>query len=432
MPEKIDIPQNTESGQPTTTGKGNKVSRALRLLGRILMPLAVLAAGVVISIWLFETSPKLRAQPRSHNRTLVTVKSVEYAPRQTLVSGMGSVAAAQSVELKPQVGGKIIELSKDMSPGTFFAKGSLLFKIDPAEYLLSVRQLSADVAKAESEIALEQGNQLIAQKEYKLLGQKLTEREKTLILRQPQLKGLQASLDAAQAKLDLARLDLNHTQVKAPFNAVVQSSDAHLGALADQSTQLATLVGTDAYWVKVSVPVSQLRFIKLPNQNGEKGSEALVYNSAAWGEAAFRKGRVIRLEPKLEEQGRMARLLIQVDDPLCIKPENAKLPSMLIDSYVRVAIKGKTIESAALVERKYIRNGSNVWIMNQKGNLEIRQVKTAFRSEKDFYVTGGIEPGEKLVLTDLSTPVSGMELCIRENGAGQTACRKAPDQEEQS
>lgn len=432
MPEKIENPQNIVSTRNAETKKGHKSAKSRRLAGRILMPLAIVAAGVVISFWLLETSPKLRAQPRKHNKTLVTVKSVSYGTHKPLVMGMGSVVAARSVELRPEVSGKIIEQNKDMAPGTFFRKGELLYSIDPSEYMLSVKELSADVAKAESELALEQGNQVIAQKEYKLLGQEVSARQKALMLRKPQLNKLKAGLEAARAKLGKANLNLKRTQIKAPFNSVIQSQNADLGALADQSTKLAALVGTDAYWVKVSVPVSKLRFIKTPEQKGGLGAEALVYNPAAWGEDVYRTGRVIRLEPKIEEQGRMARLLVQVDDPFSLGLENKDAPKLLIGSYVRVAIRGTDIESAAMIDRKYIRNGSSVWVMNQKGNLEIREVKTAFRSEDKFYVTGGIKPGEKLVLTDLSTPVEGMELCVRDKVSGMTARKEASVREGQS
>ena len=185
-----------------------------------------------------------------------------------------------------------------------------------------MRQLTTDVAKAESDLQLEQGNQLVAQKEYKLLGETVSDVEKALMLRRPQLENLRATLEAAQAKLEQARVDLARTQIKAPFNAVVQARSADVGARASESTVLATLVGTDAYWVEVSVPVSQLRWIRIPQTDGDQGALVRVYDSAAWGDGVFRQGRVVRLEADLEEQGRMARLLVRVEDPLSLQPDN--------------------------------------------------------------------------------------------------------------
>ena len=252
------------------------------------------------------------------------------------------------------------------------------------------------------------------------------------MLRQPQLENLHATLEAAQTKLDQARVKLARTEIKAPFNAVVQSRAVSLGTRASESTVLATLVGTDAYWVKVSVPVSQLRWVRIPQAQGDPGSRVRVYDTAAWGDGVFRQGRVIRLETGLEEQGRMARLLVQVEDPLSFKPDSAGKPRMLIGSYVRVEIEGQAVASAAAIEREFIRSGSSVWVMDTDGNLAIRPVKIAFRGVDRLLVTGGIKSGERLIITDLSAPVAGMPLRTTDHPTGQTATKQTVMPEDRS
>ena len=102
----------------------------------------------------------------------MTVKEVAYGPQKTVISGMGTVVADHSVDLKPQVSGEIIEMNRNLVPGGHFSKGATLLQIDPTDYRLSVRHLTTDVKKAESDLQLEQGNQLVAQKEYKLLAKR--------------------------------------------------------------------------------------------------------------------------------------------------------------------------------------------------------------------------------------------------------------------
>ena len=402
-------------------GDGQRLTRGIF---RTVMPLAVLAAGAITAFWLMETRPQAKPRPQVHNATLVSVTSVDYGPQQTVISGMGTVTAARQVELKPQVSGKIIELNRNLVPGGHFRQGETLLTIDPTDYRLTVRQLTTDVAKAESDLQLEQGNQLVAQKEYKLLGETVSEVEKALMLRRPQLENLRATLEAAQAKLEQARVDLARTQIKAPFNAVVKARSADVGARASESTVLATLAGTDAYWVEVSVPVSQLRWIRIPQTDGDQGALVRVYDSAAWGDGVFRQGRVVRLEADLEEQGRMARLLVRVEDPLSLSPDNTGQPRMLIGSYVRVEIEGQTMTSAAAIDREFIRNGSDVWIMEDNGNLSIRTVEIAFRGIDHILVTGGIAPGENLVVTDLAAPVDGMLLRAADAASDEIAIKQ--------
>ncbi len=427
--------ENATSHQPEKSEAGSPKSppqRLSRRIVRILLPLAVIAAGASVALWLMETGPQAKPRPKARNATLVAVRTVDYSVQQTVIAGMGTVAAAATVELKPQVSGEIIELNPNLVPGGHFRKGQTLLKIDPTDYRLMVRELATDVAKAESDLQLEQGNQLVAQKEYQLLGETVSDVEKALMLRRPQLENLRATLEAARAKLDKARVDLGRTEIKAPFNAVVQSRAVNVGTRASDATVLATLVDTDAYWVEVSVPVSQLRWIKIPQTDGDPGALVKITDSAAWGDGVSRQGRVIRLESDLETQGRMARLLVRVADPLSLKPDSAGKPRMLIGSYVRVEIQGNAMASAAAIEREFIRNGSSVWVMDAQGNLSIRPVEIAFRGTDRLLVTGGIKSGEQLIITDLAAPVAGMPLRIAEDTADQGGARQTAGQEGQS
>lgn len=388
--------------------------RGIRLL-RILLPLAVLVAGALVCFGLLETGPQAKTQPQVRNATLVEVQPVEFGPQATQIEAMGTVKAARQVELTPQVSGAIMKLNEDFIPGGHFQAGERLLQIDPTDYQVTVRQLASDVAQAKSEIELEQGNQLVAQREYELLGEPVSATEKSLMLRKPQLENLKAALDASQAKLDQARIDLQRTEIKAPFNAVVQARDVNLGSRVTASTALATLVGTDAYWVEVSVPVSQLRWIVIPKNKNETGSLVKIYDQAAWGKDGFRTGRVIRLAADLESEGRMARILVQVADPLALNPENAKAPRLLLGSYVRVTIEGRQVANAAALGREQIRDGDQVWIMDAANQLDIRHVDILYRGKDQVLISTGIDAGERLVVSDLSAPIQGMSLRLKDD-----------------
>jgi len=206
----------------------------------------------------------------------------------------------------------------------------------------------ADVAKTEAAWKLELGQQAVARREYELLGKKLSGLDLELVLREPQLATAQANLDAAKAALrsaeaakrfaeaardgaramkeaaeaaaraaeatvaaakaalERARLDLARTELRAPFNATILAENVDPGAIVSPQTTVATLAGTDEFWVQVSLPVDELRWVRIP------GSRVKVYDEAAWGEGVWREGRVVRLLSALEPQGRMARLLVAV------------------------------------------------------------------------------------------------------------------------
>jgi len=112
----------------------------------------------------------------------------------------------------------------------------------------------------------------------------------------------------------------------------------------------------------------------------------------------------------VETQGRMVELLIEVADPLALAEQSARQPKLLLGSYVRVEIEGASLPRAAMIERELIRDGDQVWIMDDQGNLDIRPVEIAFRARDHVLVTAGINPGEKLIISNLPSPVQGMAL----------------------
>ena len=297
----------------------------------------------------------------------------------------------------------------------------------------------------------------MAKREYETLGRQVSEQDRALVLRQPQLQTAQAALEAAKAAkraaeagqraaeaarkaavamkesataaakaaeaskaaaevaLRKARLDLERTTIRAPFNAIVESEAVDLGSQVSAQARLAALVGTDVFWVEVSVPVDELQWIRVPRARGEAGSAVRVYNEAAWGTDVSRAGVVVRLASALEEEGRMARLLVAVDDPLGLRDPSGRIPPLLIGSYVRVEIEGNELNGVVPVEREHLHDGDHVWVMGADGGLGIRTVEIAYRGRNRVLVSRGLETGDRMVTSDLPAPVQDMPLRTRES-----------------
>ena len=382
------------------------------------MPLAVVCVGGVAAGRLIQTAPHAKPRPPVRTAAMVETTPVSYSSENTTLTAMGTVCPALEVELKPRVSGEVISIGGNLLPGGLFRAGQTLLKLDPTDYRLAVRRLKSDAAKARADVKLEQGNQSIAQREYQLLGQVVADGDRELMLRKPQLDTVLASVEAVKAELEAAELDLSRTTVTAPFNGVVKTRNVNVGSRVNETTTLACLVGTDEYWIEVSVPVNQLRWIRIPRRDGEPGSVVKVYNQAAWGKDVCREGTVIRLAADLEEQGRMARLLVSVTDPLSLTPDHTGKPVLLIGSYVRLEIQGIELDSVVAVDRSLLRDGTRVWIMSPEGTLDIRPVEICFRDRNRVMISGGLSEGERLVTSTLSTPVHGMELRTSEDIRG--------------
>ena len=173
---------------------------------------------------------------------------------------------------------------------------------------------------------------------------------------------------------------------------------------------IATVVDSDEYWIQVSMPVDRLKWINIPNMNGTKGSRVHIYHESGWGKDVFRIGTVKRLMIEVEEQGRMAKILVSVKDPLSLKKANADKPRMILKTYVRVEVEGNELNDVFSIPRSAFRDGSRVWIMQPDNTLDIRKVDIAWSDKGSVYVTNNLQDDEFLITSDLTTPVQGMAL----------------------
>ncbi len=402
---------DTEPQMETRNVSGT--SRWLRLTAKIVTPIVVLAIAIGIAFYLMETAPRAERAEKPRLAPLVETVTLERRDHPTVLLAFGQVRAAREVVLKAQVQGRVIEINPKLAPGGRFRKGEIALKIDPADYELAVRQRESEVAKARADLQIEQGSQVIAQREAELLKDlrdELSQREKSLVLRQPQLSTAKANVAAAEAALAEARLALERTTVRAPFDAIVISRQADIGTQITTSADIATLAGTETYWVELAVPAAELRWIDVPAVSEHSGSPVRLYNDAVWGPNMFRSGRVLRLLGDLTSEGRMARLLVAVEDPLAATSKNAGKPPLLIGSYLRAGISGRVIKNAIALDRAALRDGDRVWIMNHDGNLEVRDVSIAFRGADKVFITGGIEPKERAVTSNVPGANPGMPL----------------------
>jgi len=390
------------------------LTRVLGVAVTILLPALVLGAGAVTVAWMMQTTPRAERTEKPRQARLVQVVAAQAGPQRIDVPAQGTVRAARETVVRPQVTGELVAVNENLEPGGYVARGELLVRIEPRDFELAVQMARSDLAEAEAGLAIEQGNQAVAEREYELLDQNLSAQEHALVLREPQLATARARVSRAQAELDDAKLDLERTRITAPFDALVVEESVDIGTrLTSTQSEIATLIGTDRFWVELFVPQSELRWIELP-ADGAPGARAVLRQPRAWGETVTREGRVVRLFSDVSESGRMARLLLAVDDPLALEPDNRGKPRLIIGQYLQAQIKGRLLRDAVALDRGLLRQGDRVWVMNEDNRLEIRPVEIAHRGRDEVVITGGLAAGERVVATDLGAAAQGMALRLDE------------------
>ncbi len=371
------------------------------------MIIILAAAGAYATV---ATAPKAKKRKPVAMLPTVETQRIAMQDQRIWVPVMGTVTAARQITLEARVSGEVESVSPTFVPGGYFKQGDEILTISPVDYELALSEVRATVTNAEYSLKVENGYQNVSAREWDLLkgSAKGTDSDAELALRKPHLEKAKADLRAAQAKLKQAQLDLERTRITAPFAAMVEAKSTDIGATISEQEALATLVGTDEFWIQASVPVDRLDWIDIPM--GEQAEGAIVRISSGSGARKnVREGHVVRLLPSLESEGRMARLLISVKDPLNLKGDPGVKP-LLLGSYVSVQIDGGKLTDVYAVPRTAYRDNGKVWVLTDKGTLEIRSLNPVWRDNDTILFDEGLAAGEMIVTSDISAPLQGMKL----------------------
>lgn len=398
------------SPEQTSKKEQQTKPKVVKSIIQILFSLIVLGCAVALASHYVNTSPKAKPRPRVAKPPLVTVATLQPQDASYTFEAMGTIVSAREIGLTPRVSGEVISISPDMVPGGQVTQGEELFTIDPADYEIAILQLESDLAKAVSELNLEMGSQRIAVKEFEILGQEVTETEENLMLRKPQLGIAKAAVAAAEAKLDRARLDLQRTKIIAPFNGVILSKNVDLGSKVNSSNSVGQLVGTDQFWVKVSLPVQQLKWLQIPTKNGNTGSSARIYLQDRNRTDSYRHGSVIRLAADLESEGRMAVVYVAVNDPLCLLEDNSEKPQLFLGSFVQVAFSGQKLSQVYAIDRNYLHENNTIWLFSKDNTLEVKNINILAGNRTHIYSSTPLGEEIQLVTSQIATPTQGTPL----------------------
>lgn len=381
----------------------------------IALTVLIVGAGAAVIVWLFENEPKaVREGATKKSAMLVRVVDVDKGAFRPTIVSMGEVIPAREVVLRAQVAGEVVEVSDAFVPGQLVAAGVPLVKVDTSDLDTLRSQRLAELTQARAALELEKGQQTVARKEWRRLKgspARISGANESLVLREPQLKAAKAQVALARAALAQVDRDIERASVEAPFAAQIVRRNVDLGSLVGPGDELARLVGTETYWVEVSVPLPQLRWLQLPDAPGALGARAVIKHQTAWPAGATREGRIFRLLGRLDEQTRMARVLVAVDDPLGRQDRDRQ--ALMLGTYVEVHLEAREIPDVVRLERELLRKGDTVWVM--KGDkLDIRAVDVAFRDARYVYVRTGLSGDEKVVASELARVVDGAKLRLAE------------------
>ena len=352
------------------------------------IPIVLIGIGVGLTLQMIKNKPSARKKPNFKKGKLVEIIEASLSNPKIEIRTHGRVFPAKKVVLSARTSGEIIWVSSILNEGSFFKKG---------QHLLSIG------------------------------------------IRQSQ------------------------SRLKAPFNGVVQSKNVDLGQYVNTGTKLATLIGSNLAEVKIDLPLGQMNWLPQFPIKGSDGfvrveghykipaniSLAGISNGAVW--PAVIKRHLLELTPR----GMMVQLIAEVKDPFVLSKKKSskvkklsknqkirvkknrvsnseiqarksfsKIP-LFVGAFVDVKIPGRELKNVVQIPARALRDRDTVWIALEN-ELVIRNVSIAYIDLDNVYLSGGIKPGEKIIISPIKGAANGLKIRIidEKNGIKEKSFRK--------
>ena len=369
----------------------------------------ILLVSGAVATYMMKNRPRPERRKPVPSAQIVTVRELAVTSQQVVVPVMGSVVPATEIDLKSRVAGEVLWVHPEFVEGGIVKKGQTLVRIDSTEYELAIIRKIAVLEGAILDLKTEEGRQSIARSEWEILGleEKATDMDRELALRKPQLATNRAKLEAARAEVKQANLELERTAIKAPFNAVIRSASVDVGAQVTVQSTLAHLVGSDSFFIEALLPLDRLGWIHIPENSQNTGSKAEIVSDSG----RVLTGTIYKLLGDIEPDGRLARILIQVNDPLDLNRQNDDRRPLLLGDYVSARIEGRSVQDVYVIKRQHLKDGSIIYIADENDRLQVLSVDIVWSSTDHVLVRGPGE-GERLIISDVPAPVEGMKVSV--------------------
>jgi membrane fusion protein (multidrug efflux system) len=362
----------------------------------MLVPCLLLAVGVGCS--------KKEAPPPPPPEVQVTEVVRKDVP--IYIELVGATLGSQDIEIRSRVEGYLV--SMDFIEGSFVKKGQLLYRIDPQPLEAALAETKADLATAQAR--LEKTNNDVARYRPLVPQQAISQQELDNALSAQQ--AAKAQVEAFDAKLAKARLDLNYTSITSPIDGLIGTTQKRVGSLVarNESTPLTTVSQINPILFRCAIAEAEyLRLARRNPQGGKPGTERQtnVELILADGTVFPHKGRLDAVERAVDAA--TGTLTGQFSFP---NPERLLRPGQ----YGKARFAPEVKEGALLVPQlavQEIQGLYSVAVVKPDATVDLRMVKAGDRVGNLWVIESGLKPGEKVIVEGIQRVRPGIKVSAK-------------------
>jgi RND family efflux transporter MFP subunit len=427
-----------------------------RLLSRRLLAILPVVAGLVLLVLLVKSrtgSPRRAVAESSQIVRVVPAAVVNVVPR-TL--GYGRVRPALTWEGVGEVAGRILDTHELFEVGSLVPAGTELVRIDPADYELSIEEitkgteelealvdeLDAQQANDEALLQIEERSLALVEKdlerqrellatsvvsqsaldevERRALAQRTTAQRlrNSLRLIPARKRALLARVASMGARLSAARRDLDRTRIVAPFDLRITAILAQKGGYVAKGAPLARGDATATIEIAAQFQIDKVRRLlpqgkNLPLGTGIDGAQLpqllqlLALVRLREGDFVVEwEARFARVDASLDPRSNTVGFIVVVAEPY-EKARTGTRPVLMRGMFTEVELRGAITRERIVLPRSSL-DGDHVWIVDEKNRMRRRRVRTEFAQGEFVVVAEGLDAGDQVIVSDPVPALDGV------------------------
>ena len=354
---------------------------------------------LIIALTVFLSACSTKSETVSDQKdSLLTIPVTELKPQKTDLHReyVGDIHAMRNVEIYARVKGYLEEVYVD--EGKEVKKGQVLFRINNEEYSAA---LAKEKANLQSAIAQAKAAELEVNR-VKILVEKNIISKTELEVAKANYAAMKAKIEEASSAVSNASLQLAHTQIKAPFNGIINRIPYKIGSLINEGTLLTAISDNSSIFVYFNVSENEyLEFVKSRNRSKQK--EDVVELELADGTYFPQKGKIETMEGEFDESTGSIAFRARFTNP-------QKLLKHGSTGTIRLT---NTVENAILIPQKAtfeIQDKSFVYVVGANNQVKTRSFVPHSRISNYYIVRSGLEAGERIACEGIQGLKDGVSI----------------------
>jgi len=427
----------------------------------------LLCGGLFVYAMGSRDKPDRKKPPVRKSLPVEVVQAVPHTGKLDITAN-GVVIPFREVQLSARVGGEVVFKSDSLSPGHTVKEGDLLLRIDGSDYKLEVARLEQEVARADVELERLQVDMQNAERLLKInrdmvalrkreigrmdqlrrqnatsaaesdaaelalltASQQATAQENLIRGFDTQARTLQMARELATLQLKRAKLDLQRTEISAPFTGVVIANHVEQNASVTPGSLVATIEDTSRVEVRCSLRSDDIPFLQSSgaelNSAYDLPSVPVTVEYERGGHTYAWNGVLSRQDGLgLDQATRTLPVRIRVDEPT----QNAALESMADElssgytseslalvrgMFVKVNLHCEPRRSLAVIPESVLRPGKQVWLMRNE-KLAMETIRIARIEQGHAYIDMTSSPlriGDQIVSSPVPNAKNGLPVSM--------------------